>query len=216
MQKYIKTGLLIIVLVVPVLIFLFLQGYTTNHFDLPYYVPLRDPVTNEVIRENGDTVFYQIKDFSLPVSDGYSTTNRVSIKGKITVVSAFKAPCEKGCERALSQLKRIQALHQSYPSLNILTILDEEENTLVEKIGDRPKSGWLLAKVPDSVYHAVLQNVFYLIPKDEKQTKTDFSQFSLVDRDGFIRGFYDARETAEIERLMAEIRVLEYNEKNNE
>ena len=73
MQKYIKTGLLIIVLVVPVLIFLFLQGYTTNHFDLPYYVPLRDSVTNEVIVNNGDTAYYQLKDFSLSSIDSQST-----------------------------------------------------------------------------------------------------------------------------------------------
>ncbi len=213
MQKYIKTGLLIIVLVVPVLIFLFLQGYTTNHFDLPYYVPLRDSVTNEVIVKNGDTTFYQLENFSLATFDSQSIITAAQLRGKITVISTIKGPCGEECEKVISKLTRIRALHESFPSLAVLTILRTQDTTLLKKIADRPQGGWLVAFLPEDVYKQVLQNVFHLDISDNTQTISGYKPFSLIDRKGYIRGYYNVREDEEIERLLAEIRVLEYNTK---
>ena len=213
MQKYIKTGLLIVVLVLPVLIFIFLQGYTTNHFDLPYHVPLRDPATNEVIIKNGDTAFYQLEKFSLSSIDTPSTITATELGDKITVVSAFKGSCDGECEKVLSRLTRIRELHESFPSLTILTILTTDDTTLVKKITDRQKAGWLVARVPEDVYDVVTQDIFHMSTLEKTQTISEYKPFSLIDRKGFIRGYYDAQKDEEIDRLLAEIRVLEYNKK---
>lgn len=213
MQKYIKTGLLIIVLVVPVLVFIFLQGYTTNHFDLPYYVPLRDSVTNEIVVENGDTAFYQIRDFSLPSLDSQAVITAGELRGKTTVVSAFKGKCDQDCEKVLSQLTRINALHETYPRVVLLTIINEDKG-LAKSLIARQKPGWQIAQIPDSIYTSTLKNVFHLAPKSrDEKTILGNNQFSLIDDRGYIRGYYDARKTEEIERLLGEIRILEYNKK---
>jgi protein SCO1 len=213
MRNYLKTGLLIVVLVVPVLVFLFLQGYTTNHFDLPYYVPLRSPVTDEVIVENGDTTFYQIGDFSLSSIDSQSTVNSAQLRNKITVISTLSGSFDGKCEKILSNLNRIHALHETIPSVTLLTIITTQDTTLTKRIYDRSKEGWLVARVSEKTYNEELQNIFHLTALDKGQTISEYKPFSLVDRNGFIRGYYNAQEDEEIERLLAEIRVLEYNNK---
>ena len=213
MQKYIKAGLLIVVLVVPALIFLFLQGYTANHFDLPYFVPLRNTVTNEVIRKGEDTVFYHVKDFSLTSVDSATAITSAQLLGKTVVVSAFKSPCDAGCEKTLSELTRINALHQAYPSFTILTIVNKNEKSLAT-IARYQKAGWDVVMVPDSTYQKVVQGTFHLLPEDMKEQTISFNnRLSLLDGKGYIRGYYDAGKTEEVERLLAEIRVLEYNRK---
>lgn len=210
MRKYIKTGLLIVVLVVPVLIFIFLQSYTTNHFDLPYYVPLRDSLTNQVIRVGGDTAFYQIQDFSLILSDSLPTVATIELRGKTTVVSALMSPCDDVCRKSFSQLTRINTLHESYPSLHILTLT----NIPAGDLAIHQKSGWQVVQLTDSVAGRVLRNVFQLFPvQNAEQTISAYNQFSLIDRDGFIRGYYNTRNPEDMERLLAEIRILEYNKK---
>jgi len=216
MQKYIKTGLLIVVLVVPVLVFLFLQGYTTNHFDLPYYVPLRNPGTNEVVIKNGDTAFYQIQGFSLPSFDKKSIVTAAVLQGKTTVINTLNEPCDEGCQKVLTQLTRIYALHQTYPSLALLTIVSGEGKP-TKSIAARQKPGWLIVQESDSTNTGTLQNIFHLLPEGEnRQTIPVYDQLMLVDGQGYIRGYYDARKTEEIERLLGEIRVLQYNKRTEQ
>lgn len=213
MQKYIKAGLLIVVLVVPALIFLFLQGYTDNHFDLPHYVPLRDPATKQVLLNEKDTIFYQVKDYSLPSFDSQSVITLAQLEGKTVVLSAFKNPCDASCEKTLNELTRINALHEAYPLFTILTIVNKNEG-LSDKVGSYRKAGWEVAVIPDSAYVGIVQGTFHLLPEDmAKQTISFNNRLSLIDGNGYIRGFYDASKTEEVERLLAEIRVLEYNRK---
>lgn len=214
MQKYIKAGLLIVVLVVPALIFLFLQGYTANHFDLPYYVPLRNSVTHEVVMKDKDTVFYQLKDFSLSLLDSQSVITSSHLQGQTVVLSAFESPCDANCEKTLSELTRINVLHQAFPSFTILTIINKSDE-LLGKIPGFPKEGWSVAVISDSTFQGTVEGTFHLLPEDMKEQTISFNnRLSLIDGKGYIRGYYDAGKTEEIERLLAEIRVLEYNRKN--
>lgn len=213
MQKYIKAGLLIVVLVVPALIFIFLQSYTANHFDLPYYVPLQNPETKHVLLNGQDTVFYQVKDFSLTSVDSNSVITSEQLRGKTVVMSAFKSPCDAVCDKTLSELTRVSGLHQAYPSLSILTIINESQK-LSDKITSYQKAGWQVAAVRDSTFQNVVQGNFRLFPENtNEQTISVNNRLSLIDGEGFIRGYYDAGKTEEVERLLAEIRVLEYNRK---
>ena len=214
MRKYLKTGLLILTLAFPVLIFLFLKVFTSNRFDLPYFVPLRDAGNNVVMQEKGDTTFYQIPDFSLPADGG--TIDAASLKGKTVLVSTLASPCGDTCQRLLNQLVRVQALHRDYPSFVILTLLDDQDAQMVSEINERKQlyAGWLVATLPDSLLNATIQNVFRLNEKvPGLQTISPQARLSLVDGAGFIRGFYDTTDPEETDRLMAEIRILEHNRK---
>lgn len=213
MRKYTKTGLLIITLAFPVLIFIFLKVFTSNRFDLPYFVPLRDAADNAVIQPGGDTTFYQIPDLSLTALGG-SIDPSASLKGKTIVVSTFSSPCGDTCQKALSQLVRAHALHREYPSVVILTLVNEHDSQIIQIVGgQRPAdAGWLISAMPDSTLNSTIQSVFRLNEKvPGLQTISPQARLSLVDGAGFIRGFYDTTNPDETDRLMAEIRILEYN-----
>lgn len=212
MQKYTKAGLLMLTLVFPVLIYLFLKIFTTNRYDLPYYVPLRDAANNAIIKPDGDTTFYQIQDFSLLTNGGTITAD--SLKGKTILVSTLSSPCADTCQEVMKQLVRVQALHQDYPSFIILTLLNANDQQLAAQVKERKQSdaGWLVATLPDSMLTRTVEKVFRLNQKvPGMQTISPQARLSLVDNAGFIRGFYDTTDPEEVDRLMAEIRILEHN-----
>ena len=213
MRKYVKTGLLIITLAFPVLVFLFLKVFTTNHYDLPYFVPLRDVAANVIVQPNGDTTFYQIPDFSFQ-SIGESTLSAATLKGKTLLVSTLKSPCDDTCGKVLSQLARVQALHDTYPEFVMLTIVGGGDDKLISELKkyNNSSAGWQVAVVPDSTLDNVVRHVFRLAEKvPEMQTIPPSARLSLVDGSGHIRGYYDTTDPEETDRLMAEIRILEHN-----
>ncbi|WP_377242235.1 hypothetical protein [Persicitalea jodogahamensis] len=204
-------------LVFPVLIYLFLKVFTTNHYDLPYFVPLRDVANNAIVQSNGDTTFYQIQDFSLKTADG-STISTASLQGKTIVISTVSSPCADTCKEVLSQLARVQSLHQAYPAFFVLTLVSEDNPQLISSIKEsrEVEEAWKIATVPDSAFSLILQDVFRLSEKvPGLQTISPQARLSLVDDAGFIRGFYDTTDPEEVDRLMAEIRILEHNRKQD-
>ncbi len=212
MRKHTKTGLLMLTLVFPVLIYLFLKVFTTNRYDLPYFVPLRDAANNATVRPDGDTTFYQVQDFSLPAYSGSVTS--AALKGKTILVSTLSLPCADTCQEVLKQLGRVQALHKDYPQFVILTLVNAEDARLISILNERKESdkGWLVATLPDSLLARTIQNVFRFNEKvPGLQTISPQARLSLVDGAGFIRGFYDTTDSEETDRLMAEIRILEHN-----
>jgi len=212
MRKYTKTGLLILTLAFPVLIFVFLKVFTSNRFDLPYFVPQQDAAGNVITKSDGDTAFYQIKDFAL-LSDG-SAFSAATLKGKTIVVSTLSSPCSDTCQKVLTQLSRVQVLHQEYPSFTVLTLIEKGDHQIATSLEGRtqPGAGWLVFLLPDSTLSSAVQNVFRLnenVPG--LQTISPRARLGLVDSAGFIRGFYDTTNPEEIDRLMAEVRILEHN-----
>ncbi len=212
MRKYTKAGLLMLTLVFPVLIYLFLKVFTTNRFDLPYYIPLRDAANNAIVQPDGDTTFYQVQDFSfLTDSEAISVG---SLEGKTILVSTLSSPCVDTCQEVIKQLVRIQALHKDYPQFIILTLVSAGDEQLISMINERRQSdaGWLVAALPDATLSRAIQNTFQLNEKvPGLQTISPQARLSLVDNAGFIRGFYDTTDTEEADRVMAEIRILEHN-----
>ncbi len=204
-------------LVFPVLIYLFLKVFTTNHYDLPYFVSLRDVANNAIVNPDGDTTFYQIQDFSLITADG-STISAASLQGKTVLVSTLSFPCADTCKEVLSQLARVQSLHQDYPGFIILTLIEKNNAPLISSIKEvrESETGWQIAPLSDSTLNYTLQTVFRLNEKvPGLKTISSQSRLSLVDGAGFIRGFYDTADPEEIDRLMAEIKILEHNRKQN-
>lgn len=200
-------------LVVPVLIFLFLKGFSTNHYDLPYYVPLRDAVSGEVLKNKEDTVFFHLPVIPLGVVNGQEVSTQI-LKGKTVIVNAVELPCSDTCQNVLFQLERAFQLHQTYPELAVITFVKgyehEKANDTVPLVAHRPD--WWEFTTSDSAHHQYLKGVFHLTEKlPGQKTISPYNRFILLDRSGYIRGYYDALNPEEIDRLMVEIKILEYN-----
>lgn len=111
MQKYIKAGMLTVVLVLPALVVLFLRGFAENHFQLPYLIPLTDSL-GRVAMNGKDTVFYQV-----PISD----------KSKIKVISFWK---DNASKQFLEQYSRVEKLVSKEVSVEKITGNEVEKEAI--------------------------------------------------------------------------------------
>jgi protein SCO1/2 len=165
MQKYIKAGMLTLVLALPALIVLFLHGFAENHFQLPYFVPLTDS-SGRIVMNGQDTLFYQVP-----------TTNKKSIR----VVSFIG-------DDAPNQLK------QQFLRVEKLA----SEKIIVEKIAGQ-----------NAEIEAIQKYRVPLLKKAKSsQTIPYYEQFVLIDKKGYIRGFYEGTNPEEVDRLITEIKIL--------
>ncbi|KAA0990197.1 hypothetical protein [Dyadobacter aurulentus] len=196
MKNFPKAGLLIGTLVIPALIFLFLQLFARNHYDLPYFNPELDE-NGKVVMQNSDTVFHRLSEKQNTVA-GYFFT------GKWTVVSYLPVDCRDSCKLGFSQLQRIAALGSELQDLHLLTLTSD----LGKQKASMPEldmANWEIKAAPED---GIAQ--FFKQELGLKNAVTNSSACVLVDSKGFVRGHYQLTDPKETERLMAEIKILSY------
>jgi hypothetical protein len=201
MKNFPKAGLLIITLVIPALIFVFLRFFARNHYDLPYFNPERN-ASGEILIQRGDTIFHQVKNQILPSKGN-------SINGHLTVVSYLPEVCDDSCSLALSQLQRINATNDKIPEVSVLTLTTDLEKQKV-RIAELGSGSWKFEK--DSLGR--ISSFFNKELGYTPELSGISNMFTLIDTKGFIRGYYKGTDPEEIDRLMAEIKILAYEGKS--
>lgn len=239
MWNFKKAGILTLMLVIPVLFFLWIRFGGVNHYTLPRYFPLRDSTTNQIqIINNGperswwepeqDTVFHTIPDFHLLNQDSVEV-NRDLIKGKIVVADFFFSRCPTICPKMSSQLNRIQDVFLNYPEVLLVShSIDPVHDTpsvlrAYAKRYEAEANKWVfLTGDKSQIYQLAIKGYKLAVQDDNAKTGSDEtfthdSKLVLVDKDGVIRGYYDAEDKEEIDRLILEIRVLQdiYNKRES-
>ncbi len=215
MKKFSKAGLLIVTLVIPALIFTFLRFFATNHYSLPYYHPLVDS-TGEIIISGQDTVFYKVRSPKLTVS-GKDSVDATKFEGELTVINYLPMSCDDTCRLVLNQLERIYGLRTRIADLHLLTIAEKlpmTDGTYPAVMGTK---GWNIGIVAPEDKDPILNIDFKFYTKVPKsKTNSIETKLILIDRAGYIRGYYIGSDKEEIDRLMAEIKILDYEENNKE
>jgi len=211
MNKYTKAGLLVVTLVIPALIFTFLRFFATNHYGVPYYHPLIDS-GGKIVIKNGDTLFYQVSGIKGIKSDGTKVPDGI-FKNKLTVVNYLPENCNDTCQIALGNLERVYRLRESIKNLELFTITDSSYNIEGHK-EVREQDGWLFVKVLGSGAKEVLDTVLkYQTKVPAAKTNSTDNKLILIDEDGHVRGYYNGSEREETDRLMAEIKILDFEKK---
>jgi protein SCO1/2 len=220
LKKYIKTGILLIVLGVPVFVFLFLKFFGENKFDLPHYFPELD-ASGEVKVVKGDTVFIKAPDFQLKDKNGEVYSYK---KGGITIVSFFFSRCGTICPITNKNLLRVAENFKSDSLVSILSltvdpIFDTPEvlNKYANELGADYKRWMFLTGDKKYIYNLAIKG-FKLPVSDASdydknivdidQTFIHSDKLLLIDKFGHIRGIYEGTNKSEIERLVVEIKVL--------
>lgn len=214
MNKFLKAGLLIVTLVIPALIFTFLRYFATNHYEIPFYFPQFNP-SGEVMISNGDTVYYQINPKYLKSLKGNALSTD-QFRNGLTVVNYAPEICDDSCKIIRDQLARIKTLGDGISGLKVITITEERQVSSGDDETIANREGWSVAMFPKDKQREVLMETFKLgttIPKFEMALPEQ--KLMLVDRDGCIRGYYMGADKAEFDRLMAEIKILNYEEENS-
>ena len=228
-----KTGILFLVLIVPVFVYLGLKTFGTNHFSLPRYIPSIDSTTGEIKMAKRlnprwnetemDTVFQTIPDFSLTDESGKIFSAK-SLQGKIYVTSFFFTRCGTICPKITTQLSRVQDTFLGDPEVQLLSISVDPKFDQPEKLAqyakrfDANKSQWhFLTGEKKMIYPLVLKGFHVPLAdaseydaaiKNPDETFIHSERLVLVDKEGIIRGFYDGTNKKEVDRLLLEIKIL--------
>ena len=211
-----QTLLLGLLLLVPVLGFLFLATFGKNRYALPTYLP--DHVDSTLVegKWQRDTVFHQLGDFRLASQFGRIVSQK-DLAGDVYVANFFYTTCVGACPQLSSQLTRVQEKFRHEPRVKLVSysIDPEHDSTAVlaryaERYGAIAGKWFFLTGDKAQVYQLITQDYRLPEPTGVAPGLEHSQQLFLVDRDKRIRGIYDGTKQKEVDRLITEIGVLLY------
>jgi protein SCO1 len=173
----------------------------------------------------GDTTYHTVKPFCFTSQYNQKVTEE-TISGKIYVTDFFFTTCQSICPIMSNELERV---YKEFKNNNTVLILS---HTVEPEIDSLP----LLLKYAQ--FHNVSDTKWLFLTGDKKQLydmartgyllnnevgngdADDFihtQNFALVDKERHLRGFYDGTDSADVTRLIKEIKLLveeyDYKEK---
>lgn len=179
---------------------------------LPYLVAEPD-----TLDANGDTIFHRIASYTLTDQNG-EPFGPDQLKGKIYVAEFFFASCKGICPIMTGQVQRVQDAFRGNKRVAILShTVDPVRDTVAAlaafaKEHNAENGQWyFLTGEAKSIYRVARQN--YKLPEPFADVKgpEDFfhsSQVALIDSERYIRGYYDATNPKEIDKLVKDITIL--------
>lgn len=212
-KRVLILGLLILA---PILAFIFISTFGEHHFSLKTYFPVTDDTGEVVTNAEGDTIFKQIPDFQLTSQQGETFTKQ-DLDNKIYVADFFFATCPDICKDMSSQLVRVQEAFKDDPNVQIVSFTVNPEHdsvSVLKEYAERYEADpekWTFLTGPREEIYDLARNGFYL-PVQQVEGQKDFihsEKFMLVDKEHKVRGIYDGTDPIDVDRLITEIRVLQ-------
>ena len=216
MLNFKKTGLLAVLLLVPVFVFLFLRYFGKNKYTVPRYVPVQ---VDSVQTDNGyryDTVFHKVPDFSLTNFDGKQVSQK-NLEGAVYVADFFFATCTTICPKMTTQMGRVQELYKNNPAVKLVsyTVNPAQDSVSVLKAFaeeyDAVPGKWFMLTGPKKEIYELARTGYFLPVADGDGGVDDFihsPKLVLVDPNKNIRGFYDGTDPKDVDRLITEVRIV--------
>ena len=208
--------LLGLLLLLPVLAFLFLKAFGTNRYALPTYLPDRVDSTQVGGKWQRDTVFHRIGDFRLPSQSGREVSQQ-DLKGGVYVASFFFATCPGACPRMNGLLRQVQEKFRHEPRVKLVSYsVDPEHDSVAvlgkyaEQYGAIAGKWFFLTGDKMAIYRLATQDYRLPAPTGAAPGLIHSQNLYLVDRDQHVRGIYDGTKAKEINRLITEISVMLY------
>jgi len=177
--------------------------------------------------KKGDTAFHKVKPFCF-INQYNQKVTEESVKNKIYVTDFFFTTCQSICPIMSTQLERVYSQFSTNNEVMILshTVSPEEDSVNILKQyamlhGVKDKR-WLFLtgdkkQLYDMARHAYLLNNEYGLGDADDFIHTQ--NFALVDKEKHLRGFYDGTDSADVTRLISDIKLLlqayEYDENLN-
>jgi protein SCO1/2 len=222
-----QTLLLGLLLLVPVLAFLFLYGFGSNHYALPTYLPERaDSVRLVGGGWQRDTVFHRVRPFKIKgVGGRYVTSN--TLGDGLYVAQVFTQ--DAASAQVAREMARIQEKFRPDQRVRLATmvalkarITAPEVDAQLERLSEQygTISGkWFFLGIPADTLQQLARYDFGLTtlrpehlpfrPATEPAT-LPAGRLLLIDNEQHVRGIYDGTDIHEIERLITEVNVLLY------
>lgn len=186
---------------------------TIKSKSLPYYV--FEPKKNVLLETTEPSS--RVESFSFIDQGGDAFTEKET-EGAIYVADYFFVECPGICKEMGGQLQRVYATFENEPKVKILshTSKPEEDSVSVlmaysNKMGAKDKSKWVFLTGDKKKLYDVARNQYHIVDELGDGGEDDFihtERFVLVDKDKYIRGYYDGTDTVAVDKMMNDIRIL--------
>lgn len=184
---------------------------------LPYFGP-------KAAMKASDTVYHQVGNFSFTNQYGKQVTQELT-EGKIYVTDYFFTTCKSICPIMNTQLVRVYKEFRSEPDFLILShTVDPETDSVTQLAVHAAKYGvsderWHFLTGDKKALYEMARKSYLLNAEEGDGGEEDFihtQNFALVDKERRIRGYYDGTDSADVTRLITDIKTLfkEYEFKN--
>ncbi len=237
-RQYILLGILVIF---PILVFVFLQSMGTNTYPLeiyhtqwieevqvdgqPYLDTLRDASALEG-HKIVDTIYHHIPDFELTDQEG-KVFKGASLDGQVYVADFFFTRCGNPtlCPRMSAELERVQENFKDNDLVKIVSFT-------VDPVNDTPKvlkeyagryqanyEKWkFLTGEKDKIYDLAYYGFKVNAMEEGNEVTPEFlhaTKLMLIDAQGRVRGYYEGTNREEVDKLILEIKILLYEIKKS-
>lgn len=168
--------------------------------------------------EIADTIYPKIPSFSYLNQDSTVTTSK-SMKGKIWVADFFFTTCPTICPTMTTQMKRLQAMTKDlandvqFISFSINPKYDQPSilRRYIKHHGITAKN-WQFLTGDEAETHELGINSFLVhVTSSDDEADGGYAHspaFTLVDKEGIVRGVYIGTDTKDVNRLEKDIRKL--------
>lgn len=208
-----KILIILAILLVPSIAYLIISRGSNNYQKLQIFGPREpDPVSP------GDTIYHTISPFILPAHDG-TVFSSEQLKGKIFIAEFFFATCQTICPKMSMQMKRVQEAFKNDPNVMLVsyTVNPDQDSVSVLEAYAREYGAiggkWYFLTGDKKQIYDLARHSYFLTAMPGNGGPDDFihsEKLTLIDPDKRIRGYYDGTDYEDVNVLMDEIKVLQW------
>ncbi len=210
MNKYLKAGILLFLIGIPAFLFSLLD------ISEPYgKVSLQKYYPQGIDSLSNDTLYHRVPNYSF-INQDNKRIDSTFFEGKIQVVDFKFTKCTGICPTMTSNMVDVYSVFLDDLDLVFMSFTVDPENDSPEVLKEyqyqykiRNKNWAFLTGDSKDIYGLARQG-FYISGYYDENNK-DFvhsEKVILVDKEGIIRGYYDATDKEDVVRLKVEIKVL--------
>jgi len=140
------------------------------------------------------------------------------VKNTVFVADYFFVQCPGIWKQMSSELQRVYSKFDQQPDFKIVSHTSKPEEDSVEALMDYAKmygvkdpSKWVFLTGNKKELYQVARNQYFIVDEEGDGGEDDFihtERFVLVDKQGYLRGYYDGTDSIEVDRLMIDIQDL--------
>ena len=209
---------LVLAVLVPLVGYLVVDHYRADVVSIPrFYIPERVDTVKKDGKTVYDTVFHVVKDFTFTNQMGQQVGLH-NLPNKVVLVNFFFTSCPSICPKMMANLEKIQQAYVKNDTLLQLVsfTVDPERDTAETlrqyglKHNINPDNWWLLTGDKKDIYD-LARNEFYVSVTKGDGGPDDFihtEKLVLLDKDHYIRGYYDGTDSNAVRQCANDIAVL--------
>ncbi len=211
-----KPVLLLIILLLPALVYLFFSTGKHGFMHLPIYYPEDTKTVVVDGKERTDTIYHTIPAFKFIDQDGDTITEK-NVDGKTFVANFFFTTCPSICPKMMSEMGRLNAATEKTNDFLIISHSVNPVHDSVPVLAEYAKlihanaKRWMLVTGSKKDIYDIAIDGYKLAVGEDARAPGGFlhsEMMVLVDKSKRIRGYYDGTDSAQVNKLINDIKIL--------